>query len=289
MRRLSGRDRWEVVGFLRQSPEQNAYLLGQVARGGLHRESVAGVFGGYWEGGELRGVVCVGSNLVLSWPCSLAALEGFAQLTRDAGYAVRVIVGEDALVDAFMHLHGRRQEEILLERAHQVLLRVDHLELDLSAADEGHGDAGGAPWAGDVRCAEVNELEQLIETDLAMVMEELGVDPFNVDPASYRRGWLKRIREGRSWVIGPVAGPIAFKADQSASSDDVVQLSGVYTAPAFRRLGIARRAMATICASLLQEVPVVTLYVHAQNRPALELYRRLGFTACGRVRSVWLR
>lgn len=275
LRRLSGRDRWEVVGFLRQHAEHNAYLLGQIARDGLHREAVAGVFVGYYAGGELEGVVCIGSNLVVSEPCSERALDGFASFARSAGYAVRVAVGPDDLIDGFMGRFGRDDDDIALERPAQLLYRVDHTTLALPDA------------CPELRPAEVTELEALLRTDLAMVVEELGFDPFSHDIMGFRRGWLRRIREQRAWVVGILGQPPIFKVDQSAVCDDVVQLAGVYTAPAYRGRGIARRAVGEMCRVLLEEVPVVTLYVHADNAPAIRLYESLGFEPAGHVRSVW--
>ena len=39
--------------------------------------------------------------------------------------------------------------------------------------------------------------------------------------------------------------------------------------------------MAAVCAELLAQVPVCSLYVNAYNEPALRLYRRLGFRQVG--------
>lgn len=275
LRRLAGRDRWEVLGFLRRYAEHNAYLLGQIARDALHKESVAGIFVGYYAGGELEGVICIGSNLVVSEPCSERALDGFAGYTRSAGYLVRVAVGPDAQIDGFMQRFGRVDDDIALERPAQLLYRVDHTQL---AATE--------PCP-ELRPADVTELERLLRSDLAMVVEELGFDPFSHDIMNFRRGWLRRIREQRAWVIGILGEAPIFKVDQSAVSDDVVQLAGVYTAPAWRGQGIARRAIGEMCRMLLAEVPIVTLYVHRDNATAIRLYEGLGFEPAGQVRAVW--
>ena len=275
LKRLGGRDRWEVVGFLREQVEHNAFLLGQIARDALHRESVAGIFVGYYGDGALEGVLCVGSNLVISEPCSARAVEAFALYARESGWALRVAVGPEAHIAAFMDRYGRDPREIAMERPRELLYRVDHTQL-----------CGPGPCA-ELRLAEVTEVERLMRADLAMVSEELGFDPFSQDLGSFRDGWLRRIRERRAWVVGIIDQPPIFKVEASAVSEDVVQISGVYTTPRWRRQGLAQRAIGGLCHALLEEVPVVTLYVHRENTPAIRLYEALGFVLAGEVRSVW--
>jgi hypothetical protein len=174
-----------------------------------------------------------------------------------------------------MTAYGRDFRPIQLERAGQQLFRVTPALLQPPAR------------LTRLRVAELRDLDAVIAVDRAMVVEELGFDPFIHDGESYREGWRRRIREGRAWVVGPVGGALAFKLEQSAVCDEAIQISGVYTVPAERRKGLARDAMARMCERLLLDVPAVTLYVHKDNYPALRLYRRLGFEAIGLVRSIW--
>ncbi len=271
--RLLPSDRRATVAFLRQARACNAYLLAQIARGALGRDDLAGPLLGHWSDGALDGVAVFGSNLVLSTPCSAAACEGFARYARAKGFRVWVTVGEDALVEDFMAAYGRTHRRIALERAGQRLYAMTHRPI---APDTDHG----------LRPADIREASALMQLDGAMVTEELGFDPFARDPEAYRRGWLRRIREDRSWVVER-DGELIFKVDHSASSDDVVQLAGIYTAPTHRRQGIARDAITAMCRRLLRRIPVVTLYVDAQNAPAIGLYESLGFESIGLVRSVW--
>lgn len=271
--RLSPRDRRVVLAFLRQAPARNAYLLAQIARGALGRDDLAGPIIGHWSDGELDGIAIFGSNLVLSMPCSAAACGGFAEYARTKGFRVWVAVGEDALIASFMASYGRNRRPIVMERVGQRLYA-------LSGRPEGPGESS------QLRAADIREAEALMRVDRAMVVEELGFDPFSRDLDGYRRGWHSRIREGRSWIVTR-DGEIVFKVDHSASSDDVVQLAGIYTVPSHRRQGIAREAISAMCWRLLRKVPLVTLYVDADNTPAIRLYEALGFESIGLVRSVW--
>jgi ribosomal protein S18 acetylase RimI-like enzyme len=131
------------------------------------------------------------------------------------------------------------------------------------------------------------DLEAVVRADLAMVTEELGFDPFTAELEAYREGWKRRVREGRVSVVGPLGGPLWFKAEQSAVSEDAVQVSGVFTDPTRRRQGIARASMAGMCRAILGDVPRIVLHVHHSNPGALRLYETLGFERVGSVRSVW--
>ena len=88
-------------------------------------------------------------------------------------------------------------------------------------------------------------------------------------------------------MVGDRGGPITFKVDQSATSDDVVQLAGIYTVPEARRAGLASAGVAAVCAQLMESRPMVTLYVDRNNTAAVRLYQKLGFEAVGTIRSVW--
>ncbi|MCC6621794.1 MAG: GNAT family N-acetyltransferase [Deltaproteobacteria bacterium] len=274
--RLGPGDEAELVRFLARHPSDNAYFIGQVERGALDDELIAGTLVGVYRRRELVGAACLGSNLVLSRPLPDACMADLARASHEAGWLLRVVVGEDDVVARFMRHLGTSAGPIALERAGQLLFEVDrdHIARDARSAE--------------LRPAQPHELDTLMECDLAMVREELGMDPFSADWSGFKRGWYRRVMEWRAWVVGPLGGPIRFKVDQAAVSPLVVQLAGVWTRPEERGRGLARRALGEMCHLLLREAPRVCLYVHPDNEPAVRLYRSLGFRQVGHVRSVWL-
>ncbi len=276
LHRLEPRDRRAALAHLRLRTAHNAYLLAQIGRGALVRDDVAGPIIGHWVAGELDGVCIFGSNLVISATATERAVDAFDEFARTSRFRVWVAVGEDRHVDLFMRIYGRRERRIRIERGRQLLYCLGADDLD-----------AGARAGARLRSADVEELEVLMGVDRAMVEEELGFDPFIRDLEAYRSGWLRRLRELRSWVIGARGASIEFKVDQSAVSEDVVQLAGIYTLPEFRRRGLARAGVGELCARILRSVPLVTLYVHRFNEPAISLYEALGFRRIGEVRSVW--
>lgn len=278
LRRLGPGDARELHRFLVREPSANAYFLGQVARGALADETVAGALVACRRAAtrELVGAACLGSNLVLSHVFPEGCLADLARASKESGWLIRVVVGPDALVDRFMDAFDRATVDIALERGGQLLFEVDAHTIAKDARSP------------ELRPAQLHEVDALLAADLAMVVEELGVDPFSSDWSGFRRGWLRRIQEWRAWIVGPLGGPVRFKVDQAAVSTDVIQLAGVWTRPGDRGRGLARRALGEMCHTLLREVPRLTLFVHADNLSAVRLYRSLGFYEVGRVRSVWL-
>lgn len=266
--------------FLTRDPAMNAFFIGQVARDALGDETVAGHIVACFEGERIIAAACLGSTLVMSHleneGRKAEVLDLFAEVSRRSGWLIKVVVGPDALVPDFVAALGLGEDDLLLSREGQILFEVDRASIMKGARSLA------------LRPAVPHELEPLVALDLEMVMEELGVDPFT-DRAAYRRGWARRIAEWRSWVVGPVGGPFAFKVDQAAVSPEVVQLAGVYTAPAYRKQGLAHHALGEMCHLLLREARRVCLYVHPTNVAAIRLYRSLGFYEVGRVGSRWLK
>ncbi len=274
--RLGPDDEPEVLRLLTARPACNAYLLGLVARDALLHPERMGPLLGWREGGAIVSVVAIGSNLALSDTVSddaLAAFAGYARESELQSRTLRIVVGPDEVVARFMAFFGR--DTVALERPGQHLLEVDASRLLQDARSV------------ELRPAQPEDFSALVEADLAMVEEELGMNPFAVDPDTYRRGCERRVVEWRSWVVGPLGGPIHFKVEQSSISPEVVQLAGVYTAPSHRGRGLARHAVGEMCHLLLRDVPRVSLHVNPGNHAALHIYRRLGFRDIARVRSVW--
>jgi predicted GNAT family acetyltransferase len=109
-----------------------------------------------------------------------------------------------------------------------------------------------------------------------MRAEELEEDPRVADPAGYARRVEEECRDGYTflWFEGP---ELRFRASISAMTPDAAQVSGVYTPPALRNRGLARRGLSEMCVRLFERSRTVCLFVNDFNAPALAVYRRMGF------------
>jgi hypothetical protein len=96
-----------------------------------------------------------------------------------------------------------------------------------------------------------------------------------------------QIEEGRSW-LWVEDGVILFKAEASAWTPDAVQLQQVWVDPTARRSRNGARGLSDLCLLLLERVPVVCLFVRAENVAAIRLYETIGMEHVLDYRSVLL-
>lgn len=116
----------------------------------------------------------------------------------------------------------------------------------------------------------------VLEAASAMYLEETGTDPARETPASFRHMIGRQIEKQRTWIWRQGHG-LLFKVDVSNAYAGGAMIAGVYTAPAVRRQGVARRALCTLLHRLAGAYPQVVLYVNGENHAAIRLYETLGF------------
>ena len=259
--RLAPSDHAALARLLEQDVVRTCYM-----RSELRLNPGLGSWWGLGGGGALRAAL-IGGSLVVPWIPDPADAPVLAEAV--VHQPPRMIVGPAesvrALVAALERI--RRPQQV---RDPQPLLVLDH--------------APEVP-ASPVRRSTRADLEPLVLAAAAMHREEMGVDPMTVDAQGWRARMITLIDRGWSWVW--MNGPeVVFKAELSGWTPEVVQIQGVWTNPRWRRRGVAAAALGAVCASLLREVPLCSLYVNGYNAPALRLYDRLGFTRAGDYSTV---
>jgi predicted GNAT family acetyltransferase len=257
-----------AADLLRQDAILNVYLLTE-----LHRRGAEG--GEWWihtRDQELRGVCLVAGNLVPYAP-SRDAVEALAEVAVRRGGRYHAMLGEKAVVRKLwqaVSASGVVAKE-LRENTVYVLRR---------------GELKGMRGAR-LRPARVDETDEVFEHAVSMYREDIGQDPLAAGASPYRRRIAARVAR-RASFLWKERGQLVFKADVGSRTDQVAQIEGVWTPPAFRGRGYATRGMTALCARLLREVPIVTLYVNVANAPARRVYQRVGFRRHAEYLAVWL-
>jgi len=79
---------------------------------------------------------------------------------------------------------------------------------------------------------------------------------------------------------------IRFKAEASAWTPSAVQIQQVWVDPEARRQGYGARGMRDLVRLLLETTPTVTLFVRAENAPAIATYEAIGMRKVLEYRSI---
>ena len=187
-----------------------------------------------------------------------------ARAIADASALWRVVLGPEPVVRA---LAERESVAPLVERA-QVYYGVE---------------SGGVPTErcrADVRPAERRDVRALIAAALDLNRTDLNVHAWRVNRSWLRASIKRRIRQGRTLVIGEPGEPVA-KVDVGSRGGAGAVFEGVYTHPSARGCGLATGIVATAACEFLGETPLVCLHVAEQNSTARRCYERAGMTRRG--------
>lgn len=276
IRPLRRSERELALEFLDREHELNIYLIARLREAGKNQISTAvGVF----RHSELVAVATASANLAAAFDPVLnesdrqdvSALIA-AEIVERSTYLRAIIAPANIVESLWRYLEPHYQAPTVVRLSQPVYL-LDRLQ---PGADLEH-----------VRYGRSDDLDLLIPACAAMHREEIGIDPLERDAFGYHQRVLDLVENKRSFVMLE-EGQIVFKCEISAQTDEVVQLMGVWTAPALRGRGYARVGLTEVCGHLLGQGRRVTLFVNDFNRPARELYEKLGFRLIGENRAlIW--
>lgn len=264
--RLAPSDLIDTFGFLDRDPVLNVYLLALTLRDTLGKPHDE--FWGARRGGELVGILHLGgrSGAVLPVGNDRDAMRALAEraASRISFLPRRFqVIGPR---DAVQVLVARLGESGLDPRLHR---NQCYMSLD-------RGKLTPIARLNELRRALPDDYDMVFESGANLRLEELEEDPRSSDP----EGWVRRVeeecRDGYTHVWEDREG-LCFRASVSAWTPDAAQVSGVYTPPARRNRGLARRGLSELCARLLERSVSVCLFVNDFNAPAIAVYRRIGF------------
>jgi uncharacterized protein len=259
--RLANNDAAEVLEFLAQRPIHTVAMMSLIHDNGIVSPFNRGTFYGCRDAnGQLEGVALVG-HATLMETVSERALAALAQVARECP-STHMIMGEkERVADFWSHYSdaGRRQRlacrEWLFELTRPVNAREAVVEL---------------------RPAQLNELELFMPIQAQLAFLESGINPMEVDPHGFRERCLRRIEQGRTWVVVE-NGELIFKADVISKTAEVNYLEGVWLHEEYRHKNLGTRFMSGLMRRLLEDTKSICLLVNETNESAHGFYRKCGF------------
>ena len=265
VRPLGRQDEAAALAALDRNPVRDVFIASRILHDGALSALGPSPLWGAFDGGELRGLLHVGPNLVPATDDE-AACEALA--TAAGGlYPTRMVVGERVAVELLWSIVGSSYPAPREVRRRQFVYAVGPDQLLRDPQGRGPGMA---------RLAERSDEDRVLQLSAAMYTEEMGENPMARDPDGYRRRVRMLISRGWTYVYD-VGGRLQFKMDIGCASRHTAQIQGVYVPPDLRGRGVGTTAMAACCDLAFNRHPNLSLYVNDFNGPAVALYERIGF------------
>ncbi len=129
-----------------------------------------------------------------------------------------------------------------------------------------------------LRSANEDDLPRVLPMAVNAFCEALGVEPDANGLELLKQRVEQNVRAGQTYVH-ELDGTLVFKADVAWKSSDGAEITGVYTAPNYRRRGLATLALGQLSRQLLASLPRVTLRA---DETLAKVARRVGYQ-CGPV------
>jgi uncharacterized protein len=270
--RLENSEASEVLQFLSQRPIHTVAMMSLIRDNGIVSSFNRGTFYGCRDlNGQLEGVALVG-HATLMETVSDRALATLAQVARECPHTHMIMGEKERVADFWSHYSdaGRRQRlacrEWLFELSRTVELREHVAEL---------------------RPAKAEELDLVMPVQAELAFVESGVNPLEVDPNGFRERCLRRIEQGRTWVVVE-NGFLIFKADVVSKTPEVIYLEGVWLREDRRHKNAGIAFMSELLRCLLKDTKSICLLVNETNEWAHGFYRKCGFNFRATYETIFL-
>jgi ribosomal protein S18 acetylase RimI-like enzyme len=259
--RLVNSDESEVLQFLSQRPIHTVTMMSLIHDNGIVSPFNRGTFYGCRDlNGQLEGVALVG-HATLMETVSDRALAALAQVARECPNTHLIMGEKERVADFWSHYAeaGRRQRLACREWLFELGWPVEARK----------------PVAG-LRPAKADEIELIMPVQAELALAESGVNPLEVDPQGFRQRCLRRIEQGRTWVVVE-NDLLVFKADVVSKTSDVIYLEGIWLREDQRGKNVGTRLMSELMRRLLEDTKSICLLVNEANEWAQGFYRKCGF------------
>src|ERR1043165_4484919 len=251
----------EVLAFLAQRPIHTVAMTSLINDNGLESSLNRGTFYGCRDlNGRLEGVALVG-HATLMETISDRALAALAHVAQQCTNTHMIMGEKERVADFWGHYEaaGRRQRSAAREWLFELSWPIEARE----------------PVEG-LRRAAPAELDLVMPVQAELAFAESGVNPLQVDPQGFRTRCLRRIEQGRTWVVIE-DGKLIFKADIISRTRQVNYLEGIWVSEDRRATNCGLRFMSALLRQLLEDTKSICLLVNETNKPALNFYQKCGF------------
>lgn len=273
-RELAEAEREEALAFLAERPVHTVCMAGLIRDNGVVSPHNRGTFYGCRNSeGRLEGVALVGHHTL----CEARTRRARRELASAAQVSTRthLIMGLSEEVEEFWSHYADEGQQ--MRRACRELL------FELTRAVE-----CGAEVAG-LRVAAAADLDAIVPVHAGLCEAESAVNPLDTDPEGFRARCLRRIEQGRTYVLMSEDRRLLFKADVQSHTPEVIYLEGVYVHPSERGTGLGRRCLTQLTRSLLlHSTRKICLLANEENPPAHSFYRMCGFRRRGVYDTIFL-
>lgn len=140
----------------------------------------------------------------------------------------------------------------------------------------------------DIHYLTEKEVRRVFPLEKAYQFEEVVVHPERFNPAAYLLHFRKLVKTQRILFATHNDVPIS-KAGTNAIGINYTQIGGVFTTPEHRGRAVARTLMHRLIEEIEASGRSSVLFVRTDNRPAIQLYRRLNFDIAGRYQISYTR
>ena len=259
---LTENKRAEVLEFLKLRPVHTVVMSSFIQDNGLENPDNRGKFYGYRNAkGTLEGVALIGHTTLIE-ARSEDSLTAFAAVARQSETPIHLMMSDDQSIERFwLEFTGdnRPARKVCTELLFE-------LNFPFFVQD--------CEW--NVRLADASELEQIAVAHDEVAFIESGVSPMQKDREGFLKRCLKRIEQGRTFVVFE-NGKLVFKADIVAETSDVIYLEGIYVAPEYRGKGVGSSCLSKLGLDLMGRVENVCLLSNVEFTGAHRNYAKAGF------------
>ncbi len=251
----------EAIEFLNLASVHSVILYGFLSDNGLNERLNRGKYFGHRNReGELDGIALIGHSTIFDVRTD-AALLAFAKEARRATNPINLIMSSGEQAETFFNEYS------------------NCLYAPRKRCVE-HSFVTGYPFAVQAsdrrpRLATADELEPVARVQAELALNESGVNPLAIDRDGFLSRVLRRIDQGRTYVVTE-NGSLIFKVDLMAATSEMAYLEGVYVAPEERGKGTGSSCLSQVCIELLSISSSVCLLSNREMEHAHKCFERAG-------------